>query len=236
MATASVPLPQAQPRTYKYYDLLMAAFVATLLCADLIGAGKVTTVAGFTFGAGILFFPISYAFNDVMTEVYGYKRSRKVVWAGLAALVFASFMCWGVVSLPPAADWKNQAAYEIAYGSTPRIVLAELVAFFVGELANAFVLAKLKIATNGKHLWVRTIGSTVVGEVLDTLLFYPIAFYGLWEPSLLMTVMTSNYVLKVVWEVLATPATYAIVGFLKKVEHEDYYDRNTDFNPFSLQT
>jgi uncharacterized integral membrane protein (TIGR00697 family) len=221
-------------RSYRYYDILMAAFVATLLCADLIGVGKVTTVAGFTFGAGILFFPISYAFNDVMTEVYGYKRTRRVVWAGFAALTFAAFMCWAVLALPSAAGWKNQAAYEIAYGSTPRIVLASLTAFWAGELTNSFVLAKLKVRTEGRMLWLRTIGSTAIGEVVDTLIFYPVAFYGLWDNALLFTVMQSNYTLKVMWEVVATPFTYAIVGFLKKAEHEDYYDRDTDFNPFSI--
>lgn len=221
-------------RQYRYYDLLLGAFVATLLCADLIGVGKVTTVAGFTFGAGILFFPISYAFNDVMTEVYGYKRSRRMVWVGFGALAFAAFMAWAVLALPPAASWKNQAAYEIAYGSTPRIVLASLAAFWAGELTNSFVLAKLKVKTEGRMLWLRTIGSTAVGEVVDTLIFYPIAFYGLWDNALLFTVMQSNYVLKVLWEVAATPLTYVIVGFLKRAEHEDYYDRETDFNPFSI--
>ena len=234
--TNSEPERASSVRGYRYFDLLLAAFVATLLCSDLIGAGKVTSLGGVTFGAGILFFPISYAFNDVLTEVYGFKRARKAVWAGFGALVFAALMSWGVLALPPAPAWHAQSAYEMTFGSTPRIVAAELAAFFVGELTNAYVLAKLKVRTQGRYLWMRTIGSTAVGEVLDTLLFYPIAFAGSWEPRLLVTVMVSNYVLKVFWEILATPATYAIVGFLKRAEGEDYFDRDTHFSPFSLET
>jgi uncharacterized integral membrane protein (TIGR00697 family) len=223
-------------RTYRYYDLIMAAFVCVLLCANLIGVGKVVTVGGFTFGGGNLFFPLSYLFGDVLTEVYGYARSRKVVWAGFGALAFASFMSAVVVAMPPSPEWQGQEHVEAVFGSTWRTALASLLGYFCGEFANSVTLAKLKVRTNGRFLWVRTIGSTVVGEAADTLVFYPLAFLGTWRPSLLLTVMAGNYVLKVAWEVLATPLTYRVVAFLKAREQEDYYDRDTDFTPFSLKT
>ncbi|HED06950.1 MAG TPA: VUT family protein [Ignavibacteria bacterium] len=225
---------QNQPHKYKYYDLIMAAFVTILLSTNLIGAEKVVTILGFSFGAGILFFPISYFFNDILTEVYGYARSRKVVWAGFGALGFASFMAWVVIKLPPAQGWIHQAAYETVFGQTWRIVLASLLAFFSGEFVNSFVLAKMKLFTSGKFLWMRTIGSTIAGEMMDSLIFYPLAFYGFWPNDLLITVMLTNYVLKVSWEVVATPVTYKVVGFLKRKEQEDYYDKDTNFTPFSI--
>ena len=225
----------ATPKRFKYYDLIMAAFVTILLCSNIIGAEKVVNVWGFSFGAGILFFPISYFFNDILTEVYGYARSRKVVWAGFAALGFASFMAWVVVTLPPAVGWVHQEAYVIVFGQTPRIVVASLLAFFSGEFVNSYVLAKMKIFTTGKFLWIRTIGSTVAGEAMDSIIFYPIAFYGFWPNDLMITVMLTNYVLKVSWEVVATPLTYKVVGFLKRKENEDYYDRDTNFTPFSIE-
>jgi uncharacterized integral membrane protein (TIGR00697 family) len=214
----------------------MAAFVTVLLCSNVIGATKVTAVWGFAFGAGNLFFPISYIFGDVLTEVYGYSRARKVVWAGFSALAFASFMAWLIVAMPPAESFANQAAVESVFGATPRIAMASLVGFFCGEFCNSFTLAKMKLWTNGKYLWTRTIGSTVVGEVADTLVFYPLAFYGVWDTALLIEVMIANYALKVGWEVVNTPITYKIVGFLKRAENEDYFDRDTDFTPFSLKT
>jgi len=220
---------------YKYYDLVMALFVTILLCSNVIGAAKVCTVWGFTFGAGVLFFPISYIFNDVLTEVYGYAYSRKVVWAGFGAIVFASFMSWVIVTLPPATGWNDQGAYETVFGQTPRIVFASLTAFFVGEFANSYVLAKMKILTSGKYLWTRTIGSTIVGEGVDSLVFYPVAFLGVWENRLVLTVMISNYIIKVVWEAVVTPVTYKVIGFLKRAEQEDYYDFDTDFTPFSIE-
>jgi queuosine precursor transporter len=222
-------------RLYKYYDLVMALFVTILLCSNVIGAAKVCTVWGFTFGAGVLFFPISYIFNDVLTEVYGYARARKVVWAGFGAIIFASFMSWVVVSLPPAMGWNDQRAYETVFGQTPRIVFASLTAFFAGEFANSYVLAKMKILTSGRHLWSRTIGSTIVGEGVDSLVFYPLAFLGVWENKLVLTVMISNYIIKVLWEAVVTPVTYQVVGFLKRAEEEDYYDFDTDFTPFSIE-
>jgi uncharacterized integral membrane protein (TIGR00697 family) len=223
-------------RTYKYYDLVMAAFVTVLLCSNIIGATKVTQVWGIPFSAGNLFFPISYIFGDILTEVYGYARARKVVWAGFAALAFASFMAWLIVTMPPAASFTNQAAVETIFGATPRIAMASLVGFFCGEFCNSFTLAKMKLWTNGKFLWTRTIGSTIVGEMADTLVFYPLAFYGMWDTALLLEVMMMNYALKVGWEIINTPITYRVVGFLKRAENEDYFDRNTDFTPFSLKT
>jgi len=206
-----------------------------LLCSNLIGAAKLTTVWGVTFGSGVLFFPISYIFNDVLTEVYGYARARKVVWAGFGAMIFASFMSYVVVSLPPAAGWNDQPAYQAVFGSTWRIVAASITAFFVGEFANSFVLAKMKVATSGRFLWMRTVGSTIVGEGVDSLIFYPLAFMGLWTNDQVMTVMVNNYLFKVGWEAVITPFTYIIVNFLKKAEHEDYFDRDTNFTPFSIE-
>jgi uncharacterized integral membrane protein (TIGR00697 family) len=226
----------AQPvRQFKYYDFVMAAFVTVLLCANLIGVSKVITISGFTFGAGNLFFPLSYLFGDILTEVYGYAKARRVVWAGFAALFFASFMAWVVVSLPPADGYKGQEALQQIFGSTWRIVMASMLGYFAGEFTNSFVLARMKLITKGKHLWSRTIGSTVCGEVVDTLVFYPLAFYGTWPTDLLVQVMIANYCIKVGWEILATPFTYKIVGFLKKAENVDHFDYNTKFTPFSLK-
>lgn len=225
----------AERKQFRYYELVMAAFVCVLLCSNLIGAPKVARVGGFTFGAGVLFFPISYIFGDILTEVYGYARSRRVVWTGFAAMLFATFMCWFVLWLPPAPGWLDQPAFEKALGSTWRIVAGSLTAFLFGEFCNSYVLAKMKIWTEGRWLWTRTVGSTIVGEAVDTLLFYPLAFYGNWPNELLLVVMLNNYLLKTGWEILMTPVTYRIVGFLKRAEHEDYYDRDTDFNPFTVK-
>lgn len=229
----------AGPRVYKYYDLIMAGFVCVLLCANLIGVSKATQIhvfgRPFTFGAGNLFFPLSYLAGDLLTEVYGYARSRKVVWAGFGALAFASFMSFVVVNMPPAPGWSGQHVIEAAFGSTWRITMASLIGYFVGEFMNSFTLAKLKVLTEGRLLWVRTIGSTILGEACDTLVFYPLAFYGVWSNELLATVMVGNYLIKVSWEVVATPLTYRIVAALKRAEHEDFFDRDTNFTPFSLE-
>lgn len=216
--------------------MIMAAFVTVLLCSNLIGVSKITTIAGFTFGAGALFFPFSYIFNDVLTEVYGFTRSRKVVWVGFGAMLFASIMSFVVVTLPPSLGYENQAALEAMFGTTWRIFVGSLTAFFLGEYVNSVVLAKMKVATAGRMLWARTIGSTIAGELVDSLIFYPIAFFGTWSTDLLIKVMFTNYILKVVCEVVLTPVTYALVGFLKRAEHEDYYDRTTDFSPFKIET
>ena len=232
--------PTATHRSYRYYDFILGAFVCVLLCSNLIGPAKVATVhlpviGDFTFGAGVLFFPISYVFGDILTEVYGYARARRVIWSGLTALVFASIMATVVVKLPPATGWNGQEAYESIFGQTPRIVFASITAFFLGEFVNSYTLAKMKVWTNGNALWSRIVGSTICGEGVDSLVFYPIAFLGVWETKLVLTVMVSNYTLKVLWEILATPLTYRIVAALKRAEHEDYFDRDTEFTPFSLQ-
>jgi len=231
-----------QKRQYRYYDLVMAAFVTVLICSNLIGPAKIAQldlplIGVVTFGAGVLFFPISYVFGDVLTEVYGYDRARKVIWAGFAGLVFASVMATVVVALPPAPFWNNQAAYEIAFGSTWRIVLASMIAYFCGEFVNSFVLAKMKIMTKGRWLWTRTIGSTLAGEAVDSALFYPLAFYGtgIIPDDKLPLVMFAQFVTKVGVEVAFTPLTYKIVNALKRAEQEDHYDRRTNFNPFALK-
>ena len=221
----------------------MAAFVTVLICSNLIGPAKIAQVdfpliGVVSFGAGVLFFPISYVFGDILTEVYGYARSRRVIWAGFAGLAFAAVMSAVVVWLPPAPFWQNQAAYEIAFGSTRRIAAASLIAFLCGEFVNSFVLAKMKILTRGRWLWTRTIGSTLFGEGVDSSLFYPLAFWGggLIPDDKLPQIMLVQFISKVGLEVVLTPITYAVVGWLKRAEQEDYYDRDTDFNPFTLKT
>ena len=230
------------PRSYRYYELVMAAFVTILICSNLIGPAKISQLdlpllGAVSFGAGVLFFPISYVFGDVLTEVYGYARARRVIWAGFAGLAFAAVMAAIVVALPPAPFWKHQDAYEIAFGTTWRIALASMLAYFCGEFANSFVLAKMKIATAGRWLWTRTIGSTIVGEAVDSALFYPLAFYGsgIIPDDKLPAVMLAQFVGKVAVEVFFTPVTYKVVGLLKRAENEDYYDRDTNFSPFALR-
>ena len=222
-------------REYRFYDLVAAAFVIVLVVSTTAGGPKVTEIGGLTVGAGILFYPFIYLFNDVLTEVYGYARARRAVWTGLAGLVFAAVVTAVITAMPPAADWHDQAAYETVFGLAPRIVLASLLAFLAGEFVNAFVLAKLKVATGGSLLWLRTIGSSVVGVGVDSLIFYPLAFWGVWSPALLVSVMATEYLIKVGGEVVATPFTYAVCRWLKRVEGEDHFDRDTDFTPFSLQ-
>ena len=228
-----------QGHRFRYYDLVMAAFVAILLLSNVLGAGKVATVrlpgiGDWPFGAGILFFPLSYVIGDVLTEVYGYAAARRVIWAGTAAVLFMAFMAWVVVALPPAPGWGNQAAYEAVFGQVPRIVLASVVAFWAGEFVNAYVLARMKVWTAGRHLWARTIGSTVVGQGVDSLIFYPLAFLGAagWTTDLVVAVLFTQWALKVGWEVLLTPITYVVVGALKRAEGVDVFDRDTDFTPF----
>lgn len=229
---------------FKYYDFAMAAFVAILICSNLIGAAKLVQFFEFriggwnagVFGAGILFFPLSYVLGDVLTEVYGYARARRVVWAGFAAVLFMAFMAWVVVSMPAAPGWEGQPAYEEVFGLTPRIVFASVVAFWAGELSNAYVMARMKVWSGGRHLYQRTIGSTVVGQGVDSLLFYPIAFLGVWSPAQVATVLATNYLLKVLWEALLTPVTYRIVATLKRAEGVDVYDRDTEFTPFSVRS
>ncbi len=221
----------------RYFDLIMAAFVTVLLLSNVLGAGKVAVIhlpgiGAWPFGAGILFFPVSYVIGDVLTEVYGYARARRCIWAGFGALMFMAFMAWVVVALPPAESWDGQAAYEQVFGQVPRIVLASMVAFWAGEFVNSYVLARMKVWTRGRHLWTRTIGSTVAGQGVDSLIFYPLAFYGVWDSSTLLTVLVTQWALKVAWEAALTPVTYAVVGFLKRREGVDVYDEGTDFTPF----
>jgi queuosine precursor transporter len=222
---------------FRYFDFVMAAFVAILLLSNVIGAAKLATLGGYTFGAGILFFPLGYVIGDVLTEVYGYARARRCIWVGFIALIFMAFMSWVVVSLPPAEGWTNQPAYDAVFGQVPRIVFASIVAFWAGEFVNSIVLAKLKVLTKGKYLWTRTISSTVFGQGVDSLLFYPLAFWGAsgWTNDAVLTVMVTNWGLKVLWEVVLTPVTYAVVGYLKRKEGVDIFDEATNFTPFSAK-
>tara|TARA_Y100000815_G_scaffold225873_1_gene213553 strand:- start:2147 stop:2890 length:744 start_codon:yes stop_codon:yes gene_type:complete len=227
---------------FRYFDFVMAAFVVILVLSNVIGAGKVAQIwlpgiGYWPFGAGILFFPVSYVIGDVLTEVYGYARARRVIWAGFAAVLFMALMSWVVVQLPPAPDWENQAAYEVIFGQVPRIVLASMVAFWCGEFVNSYVMAKMKVWTKGRHLWMRTIGSTIAGQGVDSLIFYPAAFLWAegWTNELVLTVLLTQWVLKVAWEALLTPVTYLVVGFLKRREGVDVYDEGTNFTPFNAR-
>ncbi|SOZ15179.1 putative membrane lipoprotein, DUF165 [Cupriavidus taiwanensis] len=238
---ATTASPTQAGRVYRYYDFVMVAFVTVLLCSNLIGAAKAAQVTlpligTVTFGAGVLFFPISYIFGDVLTEVYGYGRDRRVVWAGFAALAFATFMSVVVLNMPVApfmADY--QKSLQDVFGNTWRIALGSLIAFCCGSFANSYVLAKMKLWTGGRWLWTRTIGSTLAGELVDSSLFYVIAFYGIWPLEQVLQVAVAQYVLKTGWEVVMTPVTYKVVGFLKRAENEDYFDRHTDFTPFRVR-
>lgn len=229
---------------YKYYDLVLGGFVTVLLCSSLIGAGKTVRLelpfgAAIAFGAGNLFFPISYIFGDVLTEVYGYARARRAIWCGSAALLFAALMSHVILTLPadPNEPFNQslQPALEIAFGGTWRIALGSILAFWVGDFVNSYVLAKMKIWTQGRFLWARTIGSTLLGQLVDSAIFYPVAFAGIWTTSTLLTIVLFNWSLKVLVEILFTPATYAVVNALKRAEHADPFDVGTDFTPFSLK-
>lgn len=231
---------QVGPPRFKHYDRVMAAFVTILLLSNLIGAAKPSYIilpggTEWSFGAGVLFFPVSYIIGDILTEVYGYARARRVIWTGFAALLFMAFMAWAVVSLPASDGWDGQEAYEKVFGNTWRIVAASMIAFWAGEFANSFVLAKMKVWTKGKALWTRTIGSTVVGQGLDSLIFYPLAFYGLagWPPELLWQVVISQWLIKTAWEAVLTPFTYLVVGWLKREEGVEIFDTDIDFSPFA---
>ncbi|GLI22226.1 hypothetical protein GGQ86_000476 [Xanthobacter flavus] len=224
----------------RYYDYCMVAFAVILICSNLVGAAKVSVVelpfiGPFVFGSAVLFFPLSYVLGDVLTEVYGYARARRIVWVGFAASVYAALMTAIVVAIPPAPGWAGQDAITSVFGQTPRIFFASILAFWCGEFANAFVLAWMKVLTGGRMLWTRTIGSTIVGQAVDSLIFYPLAFLGVWDTHLVLTVMVSNYLLKVGWEAVLTPVTYKIVGFMKRREGVDVYDVGTDFTPFRVK-
>jgi uncharacterized integral membrane protein (TIGR00697 family) len=228
-------------KQYKYYDFIMAAFVTVLVCSNLIGPAKVAQIDApllgiLTFGAGVLFFPISFIFGDILTEVYGYAASRRVIWVGFAGLAFASLMAWMIVALPPAPFWNNQHEYEVAFGSTWRISFAGLIAFAVGEFVNSFIMAKMKIIGAGKRLWQRTITSTIFGEAIDTVMFVPLAFWntGIIPNDKIPLVIGAQIIAKISVEIAFTPVVYKTVAFLKKAEQTDYYDKHTDFNPFKL--
>jgi queuosine precursor transporter len=224
-------------RPLRHFDYVMAAFVAILLLSNVIGAGKIAAIplgggGEWAFGAGILFFPLSYVIGDVLTEVYGFARARRCIWAGFAGLVFMAFMAMVVVALPPAGSWHGQAAYEQIFGQVPQIVLASILAFWAGEFVNSYVLARMKIWTKGRHLWARTIGSTVAGQGVDSLIFYPVAFFGAMDAERIVWLGLTQWGLKVAWEAILTPVTYAAVGWLKRREGVDIYDQGTDFTPF----
>ncbi|MEP3050905.1 MAG: queuosine precursor transporter [Erythrobacter sp.] len=265
-SNSGVVATSTAPPSFRYYDLVMAAFVAILLLSNIIGAAKLTFLevpfwpegmwpaadGTFIYGAGILFFPLGYVIGDVLTEIYGFARARRVIWTGFGALIFLAFMSWVVVGLPAFSGWacvasdtlqlrgdENAASgvicqqtYESVFGSTWRIVIASIAGFWAGEFVNSYVMAKMKIWTKGKALWTRTIGSTVVGQGVDSLIFYPIAFYGIWTTEAVITVMITNWLLKVIWEALLTPVTYFVVNRLKRAEGVDLYDTETDFSPF----
>jgi len=219
------------PGPYKHLDTITAVFVAVLLISN-VASTKIVTLWWFTFDGGTLLFPVSYIFGDILTEVYGFRRARKVIWLGFACetLMAVTFMIVGI--LPAAPGWEHQQAYDVILGLTPRIVAASLLAYWAGEFSNSVILAKMKVMTRGRWLWTRTIGSTLVGEGVDTVLFLLIAFGGILDTELLVSVAVSNYVFKCGIEALFTPVTYAVTSFLKKAEQEDYYDTHTRFTPF----
>ena len=217
--------------SFKYYSIISTLFVATLMISNIV-ATKLFSLGPLIFTGGILIFPITYIFGDILTEVYGYSRSRKIIWTGFFALIFMSFIFWIVSLLPPAPTWQNQDAYLSILGFVPRIVLASIIGYWAGEFANSFVLAKMKLLTKGRHLWTRTISSTIVGEGVDTTLFVLIGFYGVISGSILLMAILSGYIFKVAYEVVATPITYKIVGSLKNAAGIDHYDYRTKFSPF----
>ena len=263
------------PVTFRYYDLVMAGFVTILLLSNLIGAAKLTFIdvpfwpqgwwpapdGVFIYGAGILFFPLGYVIGDVLTEIYGFARARRVIWVGTAAMLFLAFMSYVVTALPAFDGWECSASgfggprpltstadpaipggaicqetYVSVFGSTWRIVVASITAFWAGEFVNSFVMAKMKVWTKGRALWSRTIGSTFVGQGVDSLIFYPVAFLGIWTPQAVVTVMITNWALKVAWEAALTPVTYAVVNRLKRAEGVDLFDLETDFSPFATSS
>ncbi len=231
-------------RDYQYYDLVMALFVTVLLISNLLSSAKIIdlkTALGpidLLFDAGTLVFPISYIFGDVLTEVYGYRRSRRVIWVGFGANVLLAFFVWFAGVLPGEAEWAastGQGAYDAVLGGVSGLIVASVAAYWMGEFANSYVLAKMKIWTGGRWLWTRTIGSTMVGQMIDTTVFMLIAtVLGVFSPEILLSLIVTNYILKVGFEAALTPITYQVVRLLKAAENEDYYDIGTDFNPFKI--
>lgn len=234
-------MSQQTARPYRYFDLITALFVSVLLISNVASAAKIVSLGlpVLTFDAGTLLFPVSYIFGDVLVEVYGYRRSRRVIWMGFGAALLLSLTLAVVRRLPGDAQWVTDVgpeAFDAVLGTlaSGRIILASLVAYFAGEFSNAYIMARLKVRTQGRWLWVRTVASTLVGELVDTVLFVCIAFLGVWPPELVLSIVISNYLFKTAVEAAATPLTYRLVGFLKRVENEDAYDIDTDFNPFKL--
>ena len=222
-----------QTKTYHYYDLIMALFVAILLISN-IASTKIVQLAWFSFDGGTLIFPLSYIFGDILTEVYGYAKTKRVIWIGFLSAFLMSLVLILVVYLPPAEGWELNDAFKNIIGLTPRIVLASLIAYFAGNFSNSYIMSKFKIIFKGKRLWIRTIFSTLVGEALDTSFFILIAFLGVLPLNLVITIFISNYIFKCGIEILFTPITYKAVKFLKQKENEDYYDKETNFNPFYM--
>ncbi len=220
-------------RNSKYFVYIAVLFVAVLMISDTVGS-KLTQIGPLTLSATIFIFPISYIFGDILTEVYGYKASRKIVWAGFGALLLMVFSYWFVKVLPPVSFWPNQGAYESILGTVPRLVLGSMLAYFCGEFSNSYVISKMKIWSNGSHLWMRTIGSTIVGEGVDTVIFLTVVFLGMIPTTVLVSLIISQYLVKVAYEALATPLTYLVVNKLKKAEGIDIYDKGIDYNPFTL--
>ncbi|MBN1790052.1 MAG: queuosine precursor transporter [Bacteroidales bacterium] len=218
---------------YRYFDVLVALFVAVLLISN-IASTKILTIWKFTFDGGTLLFPLSYIFGDILTEVYGFRRSRRVIWLGFLSALIMSLVLFVVQILPPAGDWTNQKAYEAVLGFVPRIVAASLLAYFAGEFTNSMILSRLKILTKGRYLWTRTIGSTLIGEGFDTVIFCMVAFYGVLPASVFMAVLISNYIFKCAVEIIFTPLTYLIVRTLKRKEKTDVYDYGINYNPFQV--
>jgi queuosine precursor transporter len=219
------------PGSYRYFDLITGLFVAVLLISN-IASSKIVEIWKFTFDGGTILFPLSYIFGDILTEVYGYKKGRRVIWIGFFCALLMSFTLGLIGLIRPAGGWEYQEAYMAILGQTPRIVTASLIAYFAGEFSNSYVLAKMKILTRGKWLFTRTIGSTIVGEGIDTVIFVVIAFLGVYSNRMVLLIIISNYIFKVSLEAILTPVTYKIVGFLKRAEGVDYFDYGTNFNPF----
>lgn len=217
----------------KYLDVVAGLFVAVLLISN-VASTKVVALGPLSFDGGTLLFPLSYIFGDILTEVYGYRRSRRVIWTGLIANLLMAGVFALIAYLPSDPSWTLQSAFVLILLSTPRIVLASIVAYFVGEFANSYVLSRMKIAFQGKQLWKRTIGSTIIGEMLDTSIFIVLAFWGVFPADLIVKLIFSNYVLKVGIEILSTPITYRVVSFLKRREGVDVFDNGVDYNPFRL--
>ncbi len=221
-------------KNYKYLGNIAVFFVSVLLISN-IASTKIVDFGWFTFDGGTLLFPLSYIFGDILTEVYGYRQNKKIIWLGFFCALLMSIVFMIIGKLPSASGWNNQSAYDLILGQAPRIVLASLAAYLCGSFSNSFILAKMKIKTGGKRLWTRTIGSTIVGELVDSVIFITIAFLGVLPNSLLITLIISNYIFKTSIEILFTPLTYKVINFLKKKEGEDYYDKGTNFNPFTTK-